>query len=166
MSHGKIQGNWYQKQMKGLNLLVVKTFPAMRRAWVVWGKVSFFFCVFSFKWSDCAWQSWEDLLWFSLWLSFHLNFWLEGCYKLMPFQVMQQLFKNCCQHNPTLSRTKETSQHLALFLISIPICGNVYGHVRALHSCCTISTTNTVIVILKKSINYYHTNFGILMDLK
>ncbi len=32
MSHGDTEGNWYQKQMKGLNLLVVKTFPEMRRA--------------------------------------------------------------------------------------------------------------------------------------
>lgn len=32
MGQGDIEGNWYQKQMEGLNLLVVKTFPEMRRA--------------------------------------------------------------------------------------------------------------------------------------
>lgn len=51
MSHGDTEGNWYQKQMKGLNLLVVKTFPEMRRA----GRLlresffSFFFSVLPFQ---------------------------------------------------------------------------------------------------------------------
>lgn len=167
MSHGDIEGNWYQKQMKGLSLLVVKTFPEMRRAGRLLRESFFssFSSVLPFKWSACVWQSWEGLLrlydesllvfgsnenFSSSFLLFHRNpsalsshlftsalflsifcvdFWLEGGLEAngntVPFQVMQQRFENCCQSNPTLCRTKETSHYFLLFLISIAICGNV-----------------------------------------
>lgn len=50
----------------------------------------------------------------------------------MQFQVSLQLFKNCCQSNPTLARTKETSHYLIVFVISVAIWGNIYGVVRML----------------------------------
>lgn len=165
MSHGDIEGNWYQKRIKGLNLLAVKSFPEMRRTLL---RESFFSCFSGLpvKYAAGVWQSWGGLLWLYdeslLVFGCHYNkkkivipllccpicsppssvqnFWLEGGNKLMQFQVSLQLFKNCCQSNPTLARTKETSHYLIVFLISVAVWGNIYGVVRMLHSYCTIST--------------------------
>lgn len=59
MSHGDVEGNWYQKQMKSHNLVVVKTFPGLRRAVHLLRESFFFILLCSCFQTE---RSWEGLL--------------------------------------------------------------------------------------------------------
>lgn len=59
MSHGDIEGNWYQKRIKGLNPARGETFPRETLL-----RESFFSCfsVLPVKETVGVWQRWEGLL--------------------------------------------------------------------------------------------------------